>query len=105
MDIHLHTDSNIHGQDSLAAHVTRVVEGALDRFSDKITRVEVHLSDENGAKSGQRDKRCMIEARVKGLQPAAVTEFAATVEAAIDGAIAKMERSLETTIERRSDRR
>ena len=37
-----------------------------ERFSAHITRVEVHLGDENAGKRGSDDKRCMMEARLEG---------------------------------------
>jgi ribosome-associated translation inhibitor RaiA len=76
---------------------------ALSRFSDRITRVEVHLSDQNSDKSGQDDKRCMMEARIEGRQPTAVTHQAATLDDAVDGAADKLKRSIESTLERLED--
>ncbi len=105
MQIQINTDSNIEGREALAAEVTAVVEGALSRFSDRITRVEVHLSDENSDKSGQNDKRCMMEARMEGLRPAAVTHTAPTLDEAVDGAADKLKRSLESTLGRLRDKR
>jgi ribosomal subunit interface protein len=105
MQIQINTDSNIEGREKLAAHVKGVVESALSRFSDRITRVEVHLSDENSHKSGQDDKRCMMEARLEGRQPTAVTHQAATLDQAVDGAADKLKRSLESTLERLRDHR
>ena len=53
------------GADELVQLVEAVVRGALDRFSEQITRVEVHLSDENSDKKfGTDDKRCLLEARL-----------------------------------------
>jgi len=103
MKIQLNTDGNIEGTEHLAAHVNEIVEGALSRFSERITRVEVHLSDQNGDKTGQHDKRCMLEARLEGRQPTAVTHDAATLDAAVEGAADKMKRSLESTLERLKD--
>ena len=57
MKIQLNTDVHIEGTEALAAQVSASVEQALERFSEHITRVEVHLSDENGGKSGQHDQR------------------------------------------------
>ncbi|MDP1966431.1 MAG: HPF/RaiA family ribosome-associated protein [Reyranella sp.] len=105
MQIQINTDSNIEGREDLAASVQAVVEGAVQRFSDRITRVEVHLSDENSRKSGHDDKRCMMEARVEGRQPTAVTHRAATLDQAVDGAAEKLKRSLESTLERLHDQR
>ena len=95
MQIQTNTDSNITGSDSLTAQAKTVVEGALARFSDQITRVEIHLSDENGPRGGADDIRCLMEARLEGRQPVAVTHQAATVEQALDGAADKLKRSIE----------
>jgi ribosome-associated translation inhibitor RaiA len=105
MHIQINTDSNIEGREELTSHVKGVVEGALSRFSDRITRVEVHLSDQNSDKSGQDDKRCMMEARLEGRQPTAVTHQAASLDDAVDGAADKLKRSLESTLERLKDDR
>ncbi|MCJ7593029.1 MAG: HPF/RaiA family ribosome-associated protein [Woeseiaceae bacterium] len=105
MHIEINTDSNIEGREELAIHVKGVVESALSRFSDRITRVEVHLSDQNGDKSGQDDKRCMMEVRLEGREPTAVTHQAASLGDAVAGAANKMKRSLESTLERLKDAR
>jgi ribosome-associated translation inhibitor RaiA len=103
MQIQVNTDSNIDGREKLAAHVRSVVASALNRFSDRITRVEVHLSDQNGDKSGQDDKRCMMEVRLEGRQPTAVTHDAATLNQAIDGAADKIHLSVESALGRLHD--
>jgi len=103
MHIQINTDSNIDGHEELATHVTDVVESALSRLSDRITRVEVHLSDQNSDKSGQYDKRCMMEARLEGRQPTAVTHQAASLDDAVDGAVDKLKRSIESTLDRLKD--
>lgn len=66
MQIEISTDSNIEGREKLSAHVKTVVEDTLSRFSKRITRVEVHLTDVNGHKDGHDDTRCMMEARLEG---------------------------------------
>lgn len=105
MKIQLNTDIHIDGTEPLAAHVSATVERALERFREGITRVEVHLSDENGGKSGQQDQRCMLEARLEGRQPVAVTEHAATLEQAVQGAAQKLARLLDSTLGRLHDHR
>ncbi len=60
----------------------------------------MHLSDENGNKESEDDKRCMIEARLKGRQPMAVTNVANTYDQAVSGAIDKLETSLDTILGR-----
>jgi len=104
MQIQINTGHNIEGHEALATQVSGVVESALSRVSDHITRVEVHLSDENGNKQGENDKRCMMEARLEGRQPIAVTHQAATLDQAVDGAADKLSRLIESTLGRRHDR-
>ena len=98
MTIQFNTDKNIEGNDRLAAYVTSTLEESLDRFSSEITRIEVHISDENGSKAGQNDKRCMLEARLENRQPIAVTSHGATIEKAVKAAIDKLKASLETVL-------
>ncbi len=101
MQIQINTDSSIEGDDRLAQQVGAVLRDALDRFSAQVTRVEVHLSDENSDKKfGTEDKRCLLEARLAGLQPISVTYRAATLEQAVDGAVEKLTRSIEGTLGR-----
>ncbi len=99
MHVQVNTDNHIEGREALATRVEAVVQESLRRFSDQITRVEVHLSDENSHKGGD-DKRCMMEARLEGRRPTAVTHQAATLDQAIDGAADKLQRSIESTLGR-----
>lgn len=106
MQIQMNTDGNIEGHEALATQVRSAVESALNRFSDHITRVEVHLSDENSDKKGGNDAmRCTMEARVEGRQPIAVTHQAATLDQAIDGAADKLTSLIESTLWRLRDHR
>ncbi len=98
MKIQLNTDHNIEGTEELSAHVTGVVQSDLGELCEHVTRVEVHLSDVDGAKSGQGDKRCVMEARLEGRKPIAVTDHGSTVDHAIDGAIAKLKRVVESAV-------
>ena len=105
MQIQINTDKNIPGHAGLATHITSVVEHVLDHVRDHITRVEVHLSDENGSKNGQDDKRCAMEARLGHHQPVAVTHHAASLHQAVEGAAHKLTRLLESTLGRLQDQR
>lgn len=103
MQVQVNTDHNIEGHEELAAQISKVVESALSRVSDHITRVEVHLSDENGDKHGKNEKRCVMEARLEGRQPVAVTYEAATLNQAVDGSADKLARLIENTLGRLHD--
>ncbi len=96
MIIQLNTDKNIAGDERLESYLNAIIIDELSNFSDNITRIEVHLSDENSQKKGEGDKRCMIEARLENRQPIAVTSNANTVEAAVNDALEKLKASLET---------
>lgn len=101
MQIQVNTDNHIQGVESLADHVERELRNGLARYADQITRLEVHLGDVNGAKRGEDDKRCMIEARLAGRQPEAVTEHAGDLRSAINGASKKLLRLLESSLGKR----
>lgn len=105
MQIQLNTDANIDADAALTTDVNDTVESALKRFRDHITRVEVQLSDENSdKKGGNDDMRCVMEARMEGRQPVAVTHHGATVDQAVDGAADKLHRMIESTLGRLQDR-
>jgi ribosome-associated translation inhibitor RaiA len=103
MQIQFNTDKNVTGSEELIASATSLISEELNRFSQQITRVEVHLSDEDGNKNGVNDKRCILEARLAGMKPIAVTNHANTHEQAIDGAIDKLKISLEKITGRLKD--
>jgi ribosome-associated translation inhibitor RaiA len=101
----VNTDANMTGREALVARVQSDVGAALSHFAEHLTRVEVHLGDENAGKAGNADKRCMIEARLEGYRPIAVTHHAATVAEALDGAAERMVHRLDHTLGRLQDQR
>lgn len=105
MKIQVNTDANIPGHAARVEGVTRTVAHALARFAESITRVEVHLSDENSGKSGRNDQRCVLEARLQGRSPVAVTEHADSQGQALNGATDKMVHLLEHALGRAHDHR
>lgn len=106
MQIQLNTDNQIVGSEALTRHVEEIVHGAIGRFSSRITRVEVHLTDQNSSrKAGDDDKRCVMEARLAGLQPITVSDQAATIDQALDGAADKLEQALSRALGRLNDTR
>ena len=96
MLIEVRTDSNINSSEQSIADVKAVIHAALDRYGDRIRRVDVHLSDMIGHKTGHDDKCCMIEARRDGREPIVVTHRESTMEQAIHGAIHNMKKSIES---------
>jgi ribosome-associated translation inhibitor RaiA len=100
MQILVNSDNHIKGGDSATEQVESIIQAAVERFESRITRVEVHLSDTNGPKHGEREKRTVIEARVGGLRPVAVSHEAPTLIEALEGAADKLQRALEHALGR-----
>lgn len=101
MQIHVSTDNHIVGSAKLTRQVEAVVETALSHFGERVTRVDVYLRDENSShKSAENDKRCIMEARLAGIQPIAVSHQGTILDQAIDGASAKLEKTLKRTLGR-----
>lgn len=100
MKIQINTDKNIEGHERLEAYFSAELEKGLNRFEEKITRIEVHFGDENAEKFSLHDKKCLIEVRIANLQPITVTDHADTIEKAFQGALGKIKKSLTTTFEK-----
>ena len=100
MTIQFNTDNIVEVREEFRTPLINLISEELDRFSHQITRVEVHLSDEDGDKQGLNDKRCMIEARLSGIKPIAVTNYANTHEQAVGGAVDKLKTSLDSILGR-----
>lgn len=95
MQIQVNSDNHIESSIRLEEWVRTTVESTLERYEEDLTRVEVHIRDENGDKPGPHDIRCQMEARPKGHQPISVTHKADTLEQAVDGAAVKLDHALE----------
>ena len=100
MKIQINTDNNVSGNENNNASLIALLSEGLSRFSNQITRLEVHLSDEDGNKDGLNDIRCMLEARLEGRPPIAVTNQANTLEQAVKGAMDKLKNTLTTSLGR-----
>jgi ribosome-associated translation inhibitor RaiA len=94
MQVQINHDNHVRIGEEVAERLTRVLEGSLSQFADRITRVEMHLGDDNAGKAGDSDKRCMLEARLANLAPIAVTHQAESLQLAFEGALDKLENAL-----------
>jgi ribosome-associated translation inhibitor RaiA len=100
MQIQVNTDRNVQGGEDLAIRIQQIISDSVDHLSDRITRIEAHLSDENSNKGGANDKRCLLEARLAGLPPIAVKHSAESMAMAVDGAAEKLRTALGRTLGR-----
>jgi len=105
MNIQINTGHNIQGNEALITKFSNIIKNSAIRMSHHITKVEVHLKDEDGDKKGKNDKRCMIEAHLEGRQPIVVTDHADTLNQALDGAIDKLLSMIKSLRGRQNDRR
>jgi ribosome-associated translation inhibitor RaiA len=103
MKIQINTDNHIDGRVELAEEAEATVENTLGHLAEHITRVEVHLSDENSDEDAINNMRCMMEARLEGQQPIAVSDEAGSISQALEGAAEKLKRSLDHTLGRLKD--
>jgi ribosome-associated translation inhibitor RaiA len=104
MQIQVNAGNGVRVQQDVAARIQGDVEAALSQFADDIGRIEIHLSDENRGKGGSDDKRCLMEARIEGVGPVAVTHFADQLPLAIDGATTKLQKAVRHELSRLRDR-
>lgn len=100
MQIQINTDHHIEGHEALATWATSEVKSGLSHHTDHITRVEVHLSEEIGRKGSVSDKRCVMEARLQGRPPMAVTQHSDNLHQAVTGAADKLNRMIESALGR-----
>lgn len=103
MTIQFNADNNLTIHEGFRDKLHDLLTDELDRFVEHITRLEVHLSDENGSKHGTEDKKCLLEARVKNKQPIVVTAHAANYELAVSDASEKLKKSLNSMFEKMQD--
>jgi hypothetical protein len=103
MIIQFNTDKTITGDQRHQEYFTSQIEDGLKRFKSHLTRIEVHLSDENGKKEGINDILCVLEARLEGKQPVAVSYKADTVEKAVTGGIHTLKSALDKILDRMSN--
>lgn len=90
MQIQVNTDNFIHGDERVIEVAEAAVRSDLNHLEDRLTRVEVHLKDQNADKHGPAHIRCTMEARPRGLGPMAAHHDAADIPAALKGAAKKL---------------
>jgi ribosome-associated translation inhibitor RaiA len=98
MIIQLNADKNLTIHSEYESQITEKLNKDLERYSEHISRVEVHLSDENGSKAGLNDKKCLLEARFEGKQPIVASDLGDTYDLALKGATEKLKNALGTVV-------
>jgi hypothetical protein len=91
MLIQVRADSQIEGGEQLFDRVKGAVGASLQRYGDRVRRIDIHLSDGVGNKASHGDMRCSIEAHRDGREPILVSHQESSVGQAIHGAVHKLE--------------
>lgn len=107
MQVIMNSDNQVDLNGESIEHWRSEITTSLERFNDWITRVEVHVTDENSkSKEGTDDIRCLIEARPANKQPVSVEVRGSSAENAISDGIKTMQRRLSAMVDKaRTQRR
>lgn len=105
MIVQINTGNTINGNSAMTESLEALTRDRLSRFEDKLTRVEIHVTDDNGPRERGDDKQCVIEARPTGLDPVKVTDSAGSIHQATAGALGKMVSVLDRTYGKLTDRK
>jgi ribosomal subunit interface protein len=104
MIIQLNADKNLTIHEAYETQISEKLNKDLERYSDHITRLEVHLSDENGNKSGQNDKKCLLEAKMEGKSPIVTSDLGNTYDLALKGATEKLKHAIGTVVSKMQEK-
>lgn len=96
MQIQIGTDKTVHGSETLIRRLEGEFESALSRFTDRITRLGVHLGEETAAGREKGERRCVVDAQLAGHRTVSVTHHAGSVAEACHGAVRKLVSALES---------
>lgn len=77
--------------------VYSMVEASVGRYADRVSRVAVHLGDDEGVTSSHShdDIRCAMEVRMAGRGARGVSHHAGKIDDAVAGAARKLRRVIE----------
>jgi hypothetical protein len=87
-------DDRVYCDEDSIRRIEGVIEGILERFSSRISRVEAFVSDRSDLEPGDRTQICSLEARISGATSVVAKHAAATLAEAIHHAAAQLERFL-----------
>jgi ribosome-associated translation inhibitor RaiA len=104
MFVQINTDNQILSDAEANDRLEQRVREKLARFEQRLTHVEIHVSDVNAQKGNGADKRVSLEARPTGHQPVAVHAEAQRIEDAVNTAAGKAARMLDHLFGKLADR-
>ena len=108
MQVLIKSDNSIQMHSKLSDAIGAYISNVLRRFEPYLVRVDVYLTGESNRKNstgGPVEKRCLLEARPKHHRSLVASNGSFTIDEAFSGAATKMQRLLESTYGRLSDKR
>jgi len=100
MQIQINSSNSVAATEKFIAWASGEIRQELERFSTKITRIEVHFSDVHIDKSGTVEISCTLEARLEGMQPVAVHQEAADLPQSLNGALEKIKKVVDRSLDK-----
>lgn len=98
MEIQINSDNNLRVSKEYNIQLKQLLSTKLRRFDKYLSRIELYLSDVNGSKDGVNDRKCVIEARIKGKDPLVVTSIDENHDKAIALSLEKLKSSLDSVL-------
>lgn len=83
----------------LREHIERRTQLSLSRLSERISRIEIYLSDLNGPRGGV-DKHCKIEVHLTNLPVAVLDDLDSDMPRLVDRCLARITRLVTKRLER-----
>ena len=96
-------NGSIKTTDAMRDFVHQRLSAALGRFGDRIPRVEIRITDENGPRGGV-DKLCRVTANIAGAGPLTIEKRAGDFYEAIARAINAVKQNVARRVSRRGKR-
>jgi ribosome-associated translation inhibitor RaiA len=90
MQIQLNSAQGVAMSPALEQHINQQLQSVQTRFGEKLTRIEVYLTDVNGPKGGV-NKQCKLEARPRGGDPLMAESLHENAYDAVSGAAKRLE--------------
>lgn len=98
----LHADHHAPNFHSMAEHLRIVAYDALQRYGERVTRVEAHLGDGQGPTRHKGGRiQCTVQAHVKGIDAVVTSDRGGSPHQAIEGALRKLRRAIGHAISKR----
>ena len=90
MHIQLNSAQGVSISPALREHINKQLRSVDGRFGERLTRIEVYLTDVNGPKGGL-NKQCKLEARPRGGDPLLAELLHEDAYDAVSGAVKRLE--------------